>query len=130
MQKWKKDALREGESMTHGEKKIAKIVEELTMYFFTMGGNSIHSGIERDGKHVKITFEANYDPVNQERVHAIEKYLNEPKNEGMEDFYWELAGSGDPGESSQLLLVGMMIDKAEIVIGESEASLVLYKELD
>ena len=116
--------------MTHGEKKIAKIIEELTMYFFTMGSDRICSGIERDGNNVKITFSSNYDTVNQDRIHNLEKYLNEPKNEGMEDFYWELAGSGDPGESSQLLLVGMMIDQAEITIGESEVSLVLYKELD
>jgi len=47
----------------------------------------------------------------------------------MEDVYWELAGSGDPGESSQLLLVGMMIDKADINIGEDKVSLVLYKEI-
>ena len=120
----------EGESMTHGEKKLAKIVEELTMYFFTMGGNRIQSGIEKNGNQGKITFSANYDPANRERIHALEKYLNEPKNEGMEDFYWELAGSGDPGESSQLLLVGMMIDKADITIGDSEVSLVLHKEID
>ena len=116
--------------MTHGEKKIAKIIEELTMYFFTMGSDRIQSGIERDGNRVKITFASNYDPDNQEKLHHLEKYLNEPKNEGMEDFYWELAGSGDPGETSQLLLVGMMIDQAEITIGDAEVSLVLYKELD
>ena len=60
----------------------------------------------------------------------MEKYFNEPKNEGIEDFYWELAGSGDPGESSQLLLVGMMIDRAEINILDAEVELRLYKELE
>ncbi|MBE5884583.1 MAG: hypothetical protein E7291_09290 [Lachnospiraceae bacterium] len=115
--------------MIHEEKKIAKIIEELTMYFFAMGSDNIHSGIERHGNQVKIFFDSNYDPINQERVHSLEKYLNEPKNEGMEDVYWELAGSGDPGESSQLLLVGMMIDKADINIGEDKVSLVLYKEI-
>ena len=60
---------------------------------------------------------------------SLEKYLNEPKNEGLEDFYWELAGSGDPGETIQLLLVGMMIDKAEIKIDENRVKIILYKEL-
>ena len=45
----------------------------------------------------------------------------------MEDIYWELAGSGDPGETSQLLLLGMMIKKAEIEIDEKEVRLKLYK---
>lgn len=118
------------ETMTHGEKKIAKIIEELTMYFFTVEADYIQSGIERNANQVKITFQANFNPEYHDRVLVLEKYLNEPKNEGMEDFYWELAGSGDPGETSQLLLVGMMIDKAEITIGDAEVSLVLYKELD
>ena len=48
----------------------------------------------------------------------------------VEDFYWELAGAGDPGEGSQLILVGMMIDKAEVNIGNDEVSLVLYKHFD
>ena len=116
--------------MTHGEKKIAKIVEELTMYFFTMGADKIESGIEREGNLMKITFRANYAPEERDRLYVLEEYLNEPKNEGMEDFYWELAGSGDPGETSQLLLVGMMIDKAEIIIGEEAVSIVIFKELD
>lgn len=40
-----------------------------------------------------------------------------------------MAGSGDPGEDSQLLLVGMMIDKAEIAVEEEEVSLILYKNM-
>lgn len=116
--------------MTHGEKKIAKIIEELTMYFFAVGADRIQSGIERDGNHIKISFQANYNVEFHDKVLVLEEYLNEPKNEGMEDFYWELAGTGDPGESSQLLLVGMMIDRADITIGDAEVSLVLYKELD
>ena len=60
---------------------------------------------------------------------ALPIYLNGQKNEGMEDIYWELAGSGDPGETSQLLLLGMMIKKAEIEIDEKEVRLKLYKPL-
>ncbi len=45
----------------------------------------------------------------------------------MEDIYWELAGSGDPGETSQLLLVGMMIDRAEITILETCVKIRLYR---
>ena len=116
--------------MTHGEKKIAKIIEELTMYFFAVGAHEIQSGIKVHDTHAVITFEANYAPENRDRFDRMEEYLNETKNESIEDFYWELAGSGDPGESSQLLLIGMMIDRAEISITEEKVSLVLYKELD
>ena len=115
--------------MVHEEKKITKIVEELTMFFFALGADKMSSGIEKMEKEAKITFSSNYLPEFEHSIHTLEKYLNEPKNEAIEDIYWELAGSGDPGESSQLLLVGMMVDRYELKKYENEVELVLYKEL-
>ncbi len=114
--------------MVHEEKKLGKIIEELTMFFFSVGANNIYSQIERNGKQVVISFESDYAPEYADNLHVLSKYLNEPRNEGMEDIYWELAGSGDPGESSQLLLIGVMIDKAEIYIEDKFVHLKLYKE--
>lgn len=114
--------------MTHEEKKVAKIIEELTMYFFTAGADEITSHIEKNEHQAKITFCSNYQPDCEHKLHSLEEYLNEPKNEGIEDIYWELAGSGDPGETSQLLLVGMMIDKAEVKRSQGKVELTLYKE--
>ena len=68
-----------------------------------------------------IHFKANYDSQYRYRLDDLENLLNQPKNKGMEDLYWELAGSRDPGESSQLLLVGMMINQAEVKLEESAA---------
>lgn len=115
--------------MIHEEKKLGKIVEELTMFFFSVGGNHISSKIEREGHQVVISFESDYAPEYRGNLEALPKYLNEPRNEGMEDIYWELAGSGDPGEGSQLLLIGVMIDKAEVHIEEDTVRLKLYKEM-
>lgn len=115
--------------MVHEEKKIGKIIEELTMFFFAVGAEHISSVIERKGNEVKVTFCSDYLPKYEHNIHKLEEYLDEPKNEGMEDMYWELAGSGDPGETSQLLLIGMMIDRHEIKKHENEVELTLYKEL-
>lgn len=116
--------------MTHEEKKVAKIIEELTIFFFAIGAEEIHSGIKRvDAHHVEIDFESDFDPDYADKLDRMSQYLNEEKNEGMEDIYWELAGSGDPGETSQLLLVGMMTDKADVSIEGNVVKLKLYKEL-
>lgn len=115
--------------MTHEEKKTAKIVEELTMFFFALGASQICSQIEKKETKAVITFEADYDPVYAYKLENLDQYLNGQKNDGMEDIYWGLAGSGDPGEASQLLLVGVMTDRAEIEIEEAKVKLKLYKEL-
>ncbi len=115
--------------MIHERRKVTKIVEELTIFFFSMGATKMNSGIEYDGVTANITFSSNFLPENRGKILELEKYFNEPKNAGMEDIYWELAGSSDPGEPGQLLLLGMMVDKAEVNVGESFAELKLYKEL-
>ncbi len=115
--------------MIHERRKVTKIVEELTIFFFSMGSTKMNSGIEYDGVSATITFSANFLPENRAQVADLEKYFNEPKNAGMEDIYWELAGSSDPGEPGQLLLLGMMVDRVEVNIREDFAEMTLYKEL-
>lgn len=116
--------------MMHNEKKLANIVEELTMFFFALGASDIHSSIQLQNHCGVILFDSDYSPECREKLDSLEKYFNEPKNEGLEDFYWELAGAGDPGESSQLLLVGMMVDRAEVNIEQERVKITLYKELE
>uniref|UniRef100_UPI004057BC3D hypothetical protein n=1 Tax=Agathobacter sp. TaxID=2021311 RepID=UPI004057BC3D len=115
--------------MVHEEKKVAKIIEELTMYFFSIGANTISSKIEKKEENVKITFRSDYLPEYEEDIQYLEECLgNEQKNAGMEDVYWELIGSGDPGESSQLLLLAMLVDRYEIHKSGNEIELHLYKK--
>lgn len=113
--------------MRHEEKKVAKIVEELTMYFFSIGGNKISTSIEKSEAGEKIVFRSNYALEYENNIEYLEECLNEEKNEGMEDIYWELAGSGDPGESSQLILIGMMIDSHEVNRYGNEVEIIMYK---
>ena len=115
--------------MLHEERKISKIVEELTVYFLAIGADDVSSEIKIGDGQATIFFRANYRPEYQERLEDVEKYLKEQKDDGVEDISWELAGSGDPGESSQLLLVGLMIDKAEVNVNDGVVELILSKKL-
>ena len=114
--------------MIHEEKKTVKILEELTLFFMSVGAKDIHTGIKIKETKAVLTFDSDYNPEYENNLSALDKYLNEPRNDEMEDIYWELAGSGDPGETSQLLLVGMMVDKANIVKKDGRIYLTLIKE--
>ena len=87
--------------MIHERRKVAKIVEELTIFFFSVGATKMNSFIEYDGSMANITFQSDFEVENRYKVMELEKYFNEPKNAGMEDIYWELAGTGDPGEPGE-----------------------------
>ena len=116
--------------MEHIEKKTAKIVEELTSYFFSIGATVIESKIEVMDARMKIGFRANYLPEYEEDIAYLQNCLdNKQKNDGIEDEFWELIGSGTSGRSSELLLLGMLVDGFEIRKSNNKVELVLYKEI-
>lgn len=114
--------------MLHEEKKVAKIVEELTMFFFSIESTNMSSSIKKKGNEAIIKFNADYNKIYEHSIDNLVECLNESKNHGMEDIYWQLAGSGDPGETSQLLLIGMMIDHYDIIREDGKVEITLYKK--
>lgn len=116
--------------MFHEQKKVVGIISELNMYFLTLGADRIDFSMMREGKRETITFRANYDPDNEEQLKDLEKCLNQQRNDGIEEIFWELAGSGNFSGSDQLLLVGTMIDRAEVKFEDGFVNVTMYKELE
>lgn len=115
--------------MLHEEKKITKIIEELTIFFFSIGGNDITSRIQCKERSGMITFRSNFKPEYEYKLDYVEKHLLNYRGVEVEDIYWELAGSGDPGETSQLLLIGMMVDNAEMIREDGYVTIKLEKSI-
>lgn len=114
--------------MLEEQRKLVRIIAELTMFFLGIGAEHISSGIERVGEKSKIVFHADYPPGCEDKLKELDK-LSQQRNDGIEDIYWELAGAGNHGQTSQLMLVGMMVDKAEVAVAEGAVDLALYKGL-
>lgn len=57
--------------MTHEEKKTAKIVEELTMFFFSVEAACIDTRIERTESDVTIRMEADFNPSYTDRLSLL-----------------------------------------------------------
>ncbi len=114
--------------MIHERKKLLKITEEISMYFFSIGGKDQRFHIELFDGEAQITFESTYSQKHVCELERMEELLTAERNDGVEDIYWELAGSGDPGESSQLLLVGMMLDSAKVEILPDKVKIVMRKK--
>lgn len=111
--------------MKHYKKRVSKIVDELITYFFAMGATDINMDLQETDDYYKIHFKSNYTENNEEKIEKMVKYLKCEKQEEMEEYYWELAGDSDV--DTELSLVGMMTDKAEINIGEDIIEVILYR---
>ncbi len=109
------------------KKKLVKIVEELTLFFFTVGGNDISSRIHETDEKAIITISSNYFPECYSKLDSLKEFLTRERNSCIEDVYWELAGCGDTDHSSQLLLVGVMVDSAVINVTDDRVNVTLEK---
>lgn len=111
--------------MKHIKKRISKIVDELVTYLFYMGATDINFHIKEEEDLYRIHLTSNYGKKCERKIAKLQKCLNYPKQEEMEEYYWELAGECDIG--SELTIVGAMTDKVEINLIEDRLEITLYR---
>ncbi len=114
--------------MKHSEKRIAKIIEELTVFARKVEAQDINIHISQDEEWIYIKMDFDYYQQYLDKIERLEKRLNPVnKNEGFDGMYWELVGESSPEVNVQLSLIGQMIDHAEVDIQENIVHLSLTK---
>lgn len=98
--------------MNNRLEKSIRIVSELMLYCHGLGCTNCH--IDFDLQPQTAYYEiraplADVDPAELERARC---YLNQKRDPTMEQTYWMLQGQS--GDQDQLMLVGMMVDQAEV----------------
>lgn len=111
--------------MKHDKKRISKMVDELVTYMFSIGATDISINISDEPDTYRIHLESNYLDKYRKNLDKLQKYLNYDKQEEMEEYYWELAGDSDI--DTELTLVGMMTDKAEIDFTGDRIKITLHR---
>lgn len=112
--------------MKHNKLRIARIVEELMNYFFSLGATNISVNLNEDEEKYKIYFKSNCEGICQGKFDELSRLLKCGKNEEMEEYYWALTGESDM--DSELSLVGMMIDESEVkLLDDKEVEITLYR---
>ena len=108
-------------------KKMTRIMDELTYFFFSVGSQGIQINLLR--------LENGCSPSERARVNDLERFLQVEESErdqSLEEFFWQLAGSNrnGGGQDSELHLIGQMIDRASVQITDERVDLVLFKQRD
>ncbi|MBA1336356.1 MAG: hypothetical protein HPY66_2791 [Firmicutes bacterium] len=111
--------------MKHNKKRIAKMVDELVTYMFSIGATDISINISDEVDSYRIRLESNYLNKYRKNLDKLQKYLNYDKQEEMEEYYWELAGDSDV--DTELTLIGMMTDEAEIDYNDDRIKITLRR---
>ncbi|GAB6101929.1 hypothetical protein JCM16138_11520 [Thermococcus atlanticus] len=114
--------------MDEEPKKVAKIVDELVTFCLYHGARRMSIHITDDGEgfmiHLHVEGIDRDDPLARELL----KLLSLPKHAEISEYYWTLMGEVE--EDSELSLVGMMTDRAEIEFEGNSLRLLLYRKKD
>lgn len=111
--------------MRHVRKKVVKVCEELTMFFFSIGADEITSQIRQGEESYTIIFNTNYQPQHAPMLAKLDKYLSYGKDVGAEEEYWALAGTSELGEGTEIMLLGMMISDYVLDVTPDHAKLTI-----
>ena len=112
--------------MIHEKQRIVKIIDEMTLFFFSMGAKDISTSIRIEDNETLITLDSDFAGDQKKNIEKLVKCMKIPKQEGMEEYYWSL--TGECNIDTELSVVGMMTDKIEMEIKGNHIHMVLHRE--
>lgn len=114
--------------MKHINQRNIKIIDELMSFCYKYGATKIDINISTIDKVVTIILSTNIKNLDSSVIKNMERLLSAPRCHEMEEYYWELTGDDDT--DSELTLVGMMTDEADInYTNDSELQIVLKRRI-
>ena len=88
------------------------IASELLSYSHLKGASEYHLDVKVTKEGTVFIIKAFPTSISEDDMNLLLKRLNAPRQREMEQNYWSLSGESEI--TSELLLVGMMIDEAEV----------------
>ncbi len=109
--------------MNHFDKKIGKIIDELTTYLLKNKCNEIEIKVNKEAAVTQLVFKFNFSDY--KIIELLEETLSQERDESTEEYAWELLGENDC--SGELNLVGMCMDNFEVEIDGDSAIIYLTR---
>lgn len=113
--------------MKNEANKISRIIDELNSHYLNKGARKINISIESLDDQYQIFFEICGIECSEAELTEVRELLNETRQPEVESYYWTLTSESSDPEDSELSLIGMMIDKAEIAYEDSKLIIKLYR---
>lgn len=102
-----------------------KIVDELMSFCYKNNCANMKIDISSEPSITIIILNADIPDINEKDLVYIKKSLNIPRYHEMEEYYWSL--TGDDSDSTELSLVGMMVDEVEINYNNPSLEIILKR---
>ncbi|MDV3427215.1 MAG: hypothetical protein LIR50_08545 [Bacillota bacterium] len=99
--------------MMHTKLKVVKMLDEMLNYVYSLGAKEANVNIKEMEDRFEIILICDcMEGHPDKKIDSMIKTLNVPREEEIEEYYWELAGDCDL--DSELCIVGLMCDEAYV----------------
>lgn len=98
--------------MKHLRQRNISLLSEFTSYLVNLGCDDIHIDFKTKDDAITLNFSAINSELTEKNITKLTSLLNTPRRQDIEEYYWEL--NGNENFYSELSLIGMMIDEAEV----------------
>ena len=105
--------------------KRMRVISDILSFCNLKGANEFHVDLTNGNREATFDFKASPVTISDKDVGILKKELDAPRSKEMEENYWELMGGTD--NFSQLTLVGMMCDEANIACEDNVLNIVLKR---
>ena len=99
--------------------KMSRVIDEIGAALFACGATEVSLRLKKEPEGLRLLVQGDYLPVNRPKLERLGKLLQpEIRDPALAETFWELAGADLADDTSELALVGQILDDARVVLGE------------
>lgn len=100
--------------------KMSRVIDELGAVLFSCGANELSLKLKKEPEGLRLLVSSDYTPENRPRLERLQKLLQpEIRDPALAETFWELAGADLAHDTSELALVGQILDDARVDIQDA-----------
>lgn len=107
--------------------KMSRIIDEIGAALFACGATELSFRLKKEPEGLRLLVQGDYDAACRVKMERLAKLLQpEIRDPALAETFWELAGADLAHDTSELALVGQILDDARVTLGEQSVELELF----
>lgn len=107
--------------------KMSRIIDELGIALFYAGAHEVGFQVKKEPDGMRLLVQADYDPAHRAQLETLSRLLQpEIRDPALAETYWELTGIDLEAGTSELSLVGQILDDAHITLTQERIEMELF----
>ena len=107
--------------------KMSRVIDEIGAALFACGATEVSLRLKKEPEGLRLLVQGDYLPVNRAKLERLGKLLQpEIRDPALAGTFWELAGADLADDTSELALVGQILDDARVTLGDTQVEMELF----